>query len=311
MYNDTIKVANKIISDTDLLDIFQRMDDEIKENQQLCRQETLQNEKYDPEYQHWTVKNFEGQFQCTFNFYDDTNITVDNYNSFMTIFNNRLQEVKDMWVRYRYNYLIVEGRQIQSVSQRINMNIYEYKMDIDVSLSSQDQKMNDIYQLIKEKILKAPERYDRTIKKKGTITNKIGFAVGVIPSLIVCSLFALIPTVREIYGATYVLFPIVVSILALLIGNTAFGGKLDRLYSTIVPEQKYVGYDSNSHKSIYKDDMDKFLTTSEIIIGKNVDNIRNREEIIQLEEKYSKYIPIELFVILVFSIIMILIGKLL
>ena len=29
MYNDTIKVANKIISDTDLADIFQRMD-EIK-----------------------------------------------------------------------------------------------------------------------------------------------------------------------------------------------------------------------------------------------------------------------------------------
>ena len=33
MYNDTIKVANKIISDTDLADIFQRMDEELKENQ--------------------------------------------------------------------------------------------------------------------------------------------------------------------------------------------------------------------------------------------------------------------------------------
>ena len=32
MYNDTIKVANKIISDTDLADIFQRMDEEIREN---------------------------------------------------------------------------------------------------------------------------------------------------------------------------------------------------------------------------------------------------------------------------------------
>ena len=45
MYNDTIKVANKIISDTDLADIFQRMDEEIKENQQICRQETMENEK--------------------------------------------------------------------------------------------------------------------------------------------------------------------------------------------------------------------------------------------------------------------------
>ena len=73
MYNDTIKVANKIISDTDLADIFQRMDEEIRENQQICRQETMQNEKYEREYQHWTTKDFEGKFNCTFNFYDDTN----------------------------------------------------------------------------------------------------------------------------------------------------------------------------------------------------------------------------------------------
>ena len=52
MYNDTIKVANKIISDTDLADIFQRMDEEIRENQQICRQETMQNEKYEREYQY-------------------------------------------------------------------------------------------------------------------------------------------------------------------------------------------------------------------------------------------------------------------
>ena len=42
MYNDTIKVANKIISETDLADIFQRMNDEIKENEQICRQEKMQ-----------------------------------------------------------------------------------------------------------------------------------------------------------------------------------------------------------------------------------------------------------------------------
>ena len=177
MYNDTIKVANKIISDTDLADIFQIMDEEIRENQQICRQETMQNEKYEREYQHWTTKDFEGKFNCTFNFYDDTNITVDNYNAFITIFSNRLHEVKDMWVRYNYHYWIQNGRDQKMISQHINMNIYEYKMDIEVNLSSDDKKMDDVYQLIKEKILKAPERYDRIIKKKSSITNKIGFAL--------------------------------------------------------------------------------------------------------------------------------------
>lgn len=310
MYNDTIKVANKIISETDLADIFQRMNDEIKENEQICRQEKMQNEKYEWDYQHWTTKNFEGKFKCEFNFYDDTNITVDNYNSFITIFNNRLHEVKDMWIRYSYSYWIQNGRDQKMVSQHINMNIYEYKMDIEVNLSSDDKKMNDIYQLIKDKILRAPERYDRVIKKKSSITNKIGFALGAIPSLVICTLLVFVPTIRQIYGMTYVLFPIAVVLLAFMIGNTVFGGKLDRLYSTLVPEKKYDHYDATAGKSVYKDDIEKYLETSEIIIGKNIDNIKNRKEIVELEQKYSKYIPIELIVLLILSIIMILVGKL-
>ncbi len=309
MYNDTIKVANKIISDTDLADIFQRMDEELKENQQICRQETMQNEKYEREYQHWTTKNFDGSFTCTFNFYDDTNVTVDNYPAFITIFNNRLHEVKDMWVRYNCHYWIQNGNDQKMVSQHINMSIYEYKMNIEVNLSSDDKKMDDIYQLIKEKILHAPERYDRVIKKKSSITNKIGFALGMIPSLVICTLLVFVPAIRQIYGMTYVLFPIATIILAFMIGNTVFGGKLDRLYSTIVPEKKYAGYDSTNYKSIYKDDIEKFVETSEIIIGKNIGNIKNRKEIVELEKKYSSYIPKELIALLVLSIVMILVGK--
>ena len=309
MYNDTIKVANKIISDTDLADIFQRMDEEIKENQQICRQETMENEKYEREYQHWTTKDFEGSFSCTYNFYDDTNIKVDNYLSFITIFNNRLHEVKDMRVRYSYHYWIQNGKELKMVSQHINMSIYEYKMDIEVDLSSEDKKMDDIYQLIKERILKSPERYDRVIKKKNSIANKIGFASGIIPSLIICTLLAFVPAIRQAYGTTYVLFPIAAVILAFMIGNTVFSGKLDRLYSSIVPEKKYAGYDSKNYKSIYKDDIEKYVETSEIIIGKNIDNIKNRKEIVELEKKYSSYIPKELIALLILSIVMILVGK--
>ena len=309
MYNDTIKVANKIISETDLADIFQRMNDEMKKNEQICAQEKIQNEKYDWDYQHWTTKDFDGEFKCEFNFYDDTTITVDNYNSFITLFNNRLHEVKDMWIRYSYIYWIQNGRDQKMISQHINMNIYEYKMDIEVNLSSDDKKMDDIYQLIKEKILHAPERYDRVIKKKSSITNKIGFALGVIPSLIICMLLVFVPTIRQIYGMTYVLFPVATILLAFVIGNTVVNGKLDSLYSTLVPEKKYDHYDVDSGKSVYKDDIEKYLETSEKIIGKNINNIKNREEIVELEQKYSKYIPAELIALFVLSIIIILVGK--
>lgn len=311
MYNDTIKVANKIISDKDLADIFQRMNEEIKENVQKCKQETAQNAVYESEYQNWTTKDFEGTFKCEFCFYDDTNIRVDNYNTFITIFNNRLQEIKNMFVTYRFSYCIKHGFELQTISQNINMDIYEYKMRIDVNLNSVDKKMDDIYELIKQKILNAPPKYDKIIKKKTSITNKIGFAVGVFPSLFICTLLVLVPAIRQAYASTYVLYPVIVSILALIIGNTVFDRRLERLYSTLVPKKKYSGFDYNKGKSIYKDDIDDFLTTSEITIGKNADNVRNRKEIADLEEKYNKYIPTELIAILVLSILMIFVGKLL
>lgn len=309
MYSDTIKVANKIISDSDLADIFQKMNEEILENTRICKQEIMQNEKYETEYQHWTTKDFQGTFKCTVNFYDDTNVTFDNYNNFISIYNSRIHEIKEIWVRYHFSYWIQNGRDSKLMSQGITMNIYETKMDIDVNLSSEDKKMDDVYTLIKNKILNAPEKYDRIIKKRSFITNKVSFALGVIPSLVICTLLVFVSTIREIYGMTYVLYPIAVVLLGFMIGSTVFGGKLDRLYSTIVPEKKYAGYDSTNYKSIYKDDVDSYIQSSEIIIGKNIDNIKNRREISEIEEKYSKYIPIEIIVILVLSLVMIFVGK--
>ena len=310
MYNDTIKVANKIISDSDLADIFQKMNEEILENTRICKQEIMKNEKYETEYQHWTTKDFQGTLKFTVNFYDDTNITFDNYNNFISIFNSRIHEIKEIWVRYHFSYWIQNGRDSKLMSQGISMNIYESKMDIDVNLSSEDKKMDDIYTLIKNKILNAPEKYDRIIKKKSSITNKVSFALGVIPSLVICTLLVFVPTIREVYGMTYVLYPIAVILLGFIIGGTVFVGKLDRLYSTIVPDKKYAGYDSTNYKSIYKDDIDSYVQSSEIIIGKNIDNIKNRRELAEIEKKYSKYIPTEIIVILVLSLIMILVGKL-
>ena len=116
MYNDTIKVANKIISDSDLADIFQKMNEEILENNKICKQEIMQNEKYETEYQHWTTKDFQGTFKCTVNFYDDTNITFDNYNNFISIYNSRIHEIKEIWVRYHFSYWIQNGRDSKLMS---------------------------------------------------------------------------------------------------------------------------------------------------------------------------------------------------
>lgn len=310
MYNDVIKAANKIISDADIAYIIEKIDEDIKLNQKLCEEENIKNERFEREYQNWTVKNFEGSFKCRFDFYDDTSVDVDNYFNFSNIYNNRLQDIKNMYVRITYHYSLGPGNNLEFISNHITMDIFENKMNIEASLSSKDNKMENIFNTIKEKILMAPEKYDRVIRKRNLIMNKVGMSIGLIPSMILCLLLIISPDIRNIYGTTIVGYPVIVVILAFIIGGVVSNAMLGKYYAPLLPEKKYAGYDSSAHKSVYTDDIQKYVDSSEIIIGRNVNNLKYRQEIVDIENKYSKFLPYELIALLVISIIVIIIGKL-
>lgn len=304
MYNDTLKVANKIISYDDLFDIFTKMQEKLIHYQKVSNNEEMQNKMLEYNYQKWTFKDSNSQLTFNVNFYDDTSIKFDNYNNFIGIFNNRLHEIKDIYVYFVLSYSTQEeGQQSKWYSQNINMWIYETKVEINTSLDSSDKKMEDIYEFIKNKILNAPIKYDNIIKKKSSISTIVGLAIGLIPGLIISTLLMFIPTIREIFANSYVLYPICVIVLAFVIGGTIASSKLDKLYKNIIPEQKYAGYDSTNYKSIYKDDIDKYVETSEILIGKNVDNLRSRQLIMENYDKYKKYLLPEIIILIVLSII--------
>lgn len=238
MYNDTIKVANKIITNDDLSEIFQKIHSEIENCQKQSDLEKIQNEKYNYEYQKWTIKNYSSNFKVNVDFYDDTEITFDNYYNFMAIFNSRLAEIKRFYFHYNCSYGRKNpGTDIEYIYQHINFNVYESKLDLEINIDSHDNIMNGTYEFIKNKILNAPTRYDDVIKNKNTITNKISFAVGFIPTTILLTLGIFYQPIRHFYAATYILFPITNIIFSFAIGTTIMGGKLERLYSSIVPEK--------------------------------------------------------------------------
>ena len=95
-------------------------------------------------------------------------------------------------------------------------------------------------------------------------------------------------------------------VLAYLIGSVFASSKLDKYYSPIMPEKKYAGY-SDGH-AVYKDDVDKFVGTSEILIGKKVNNLSHRNQIQQEYNKHKELIPKELLVLIVISLIVIILG---
>ncbi len=309
MYKDTIKVANKIITYEDLLEIFTQMNEKLIEYKKINNLEEKKNQMLAYNYQNWSFKDNGSCLQFDVNFYDDTQVKFDNYNTFISIFNTRLEEIKNIYVHYNLSYSVeLEGRKHEYYNQYINMWIYEYKMDIDVSLSSEDKKMDDIYELIKSKVLTAPEKYDEVIKKKGAITTITSLAIGFVPALIITIGLIFIPTIREIYASGYIVFPLACLIIAFLIGEIIGSALLDKYYKKIVPEQKYAGYDSNKGTSIYKDDIEKYVATSEILIGKNSHNLECRKKIKAYKAKYKKWLPYEITIMLLISIMIVLLG---
>jgi len=304
MYNDSLKVANKIITYDDLIEIFSKMQEKIGNYQKINKIEEMKNSALDYRYQTWTFKDTGSRLYFQIQFQDNNSIEFDNYNNFITIFNNRLDEIKYVSANLSLSYNIQEeGRGSEYYHQSISMWIYEDRMEISTSLSSADDKLTDIYELIKNKIYNAPPKYDEVIKKKGLITTIVTLGIGFIPALIILTLLIFVPTIRNIYSSSYILYPIASVFLAFVIGGTVGNSKLDKCYKCVSPEKKYAGFDASSGKSYYKDDVDQYITTSEILIGKNINNLECRKEIKALKEKYKKWIPYELGVMVLISII--------
>lgn len=303
MYNDSLKVANKIITYDTLVEIFSKMQEKLTQYHKTYNIEDMKNKMLDYNYQVWTFKDLGSKLTFNVDFYDNTNITFDNYNNFIAVFNNRLEEIKSINVMFTLTYdTKFENQSSEYYYQTINMWICENNIDISVSLSSSDNKMADIYELIKSRILNAPVKYDDIIKKRGLITTIVTLGIGFIPALIISTLLLFSRAIREIYSSYYVIYPIVSFLLAFVIGGTIGNSKLDKCYKFISPEKKYAGYDSNSGNSIYKDDIDQYTTTSEILIGKNTNNLEYRKEIRVYKDKFKKFIPYELVILLIISI---------
>ena len=311
MYDSTIKAENKIISMDDLSNIFQNMNDTLKKYLRISSQEEMQNRMLEHRYQKYTFQDNGSGVRVHVNFYDNTDITFDTFEGFLGVFYNRVQEIKhiDLTFTLRYRIKNPEPNLIDEYYyQSIGMYITENKMEISLNLKSDDPKLEELYTLIKNTILNAPEKYDVIIKKKTSIINTISFATGLIPAMVLLSILLFVPKVNVIILKGYVVYPIGVIILAFLIGSMVSMNKMERYYQTIMPEKKYAGYDSSRGQSIYEDDIDSFVGTSEILIGKKYNNLENRKMIQKYYDKKKSFLKIGLLVLLGMSVLVIVIG---
>lgn len=311
MYYDTIKCENKIISSEALMEIFQTMNDTLKKYERIAEQEKIQNQMLERTYQKYTYNYTISKLSFQINFTDNTNISIDKFETFTGIFYSRISEIKNIHVRMASLYdTKEEGQQSISYRQYITLDISNKKMDISVELNSDDPKFDNVYNKIKEKVLGAPEKYDDVMRNKSKIVNAVTVATGMIPAIIITSIFLFVPTLNKILLKGIVVYPLVVVFLMYMIGSIIANSKLDKYYDTISPDKKYAGYDTTNHRSIYKDDMDSYINTSDILIGDKVNNLVYREKIREVYNKYKNSVMPMILILAGISVVVAVVGLL-
>ena len=307
-YDTTIKAENKIISSEDVKDIVESMQKLLIKYRKIDEALKKKNEFFEYKEKEYIYKDDGSKLHFTINFHDNTESKIDDYDQFMEIYTNRLKEIKYIWIYFNFNYDVkYPGKEGEHYYQKINLDVHENKINIETDIKSQDHTLDSIYNKIRQMVLTAPPKYDDIIKKRTFIMSKVGLSYGLIPSILLCLLTCASEPIRLVYMTTYVLFPIATILLGFAIGVTISFVIMNKLYETLLPEKKYAGYDKN-YGSIYTDNVEDYVNSSEVLIGKNVDNKYKRDKIKEMNEKSKGLLLIELAVVGIISIIIIGLG---
>jgi hypothetical protein len=92
---------------------------------------------------------------------------------------------------------------------------------------------------------------------------------------------------------------------AAILGNIFGLGIMKRLYRNILPKAKYSHYDRTSHKSVYMDNVEDYVSHDEVQIGIFADNGKNRKNIEKIYKVTWKIVLIQLLVSIIFFLVLI------
>jgi len=294
---------NKIIDRDMLLEIFQAMYDELAKCKRIAEEEEEKNKPLQLQHQKWTLRFFSGDLRFTIHFKDNHSTNYDDYRDFLMVFKNQPFSIKYLNVNYTLSYnLPKEGGSGEHIYNSISLHASEDKFEVSSNLASGDQYMQEIYDLIMQKIASAPPKYDRVIQAKELISFKIGLAMGLVPAIILTTGSLFIPQMRGFYNQYFYLFPAFILLIGAVLGIFLGSARTAPSYAKLVPK-KYGGWDSNTRKSYYTDDLQKLTETSDVLIGDKTDILTERKKIISDEERFSKIILPLLGVALVVTII--------
>ena len=246
--------------------------------------------------------------------YDGRNKREKDYDWFISSIEN-IKEIKEISIEFRVSYfndIKGDNRNYYSLSGTVRFGVgndsYNSRTSIDVYSDNMESEADGLYNRTTNLYNNCDIRYDKLVKNRTIRIQSFSIAVGIVLSYIIYVILNCVFKDSEAIKTIISNKNIIVFgqwAIAIISGNVFASWFINKLYEPLLPSKEYVGYNSNSRKSIYKDRVGEYTQDSEVQIGKFSDLKEKRE----LIEKCYKYSLIVIAIQFVISVVLYLVLK--
>lgn len=304
------KIVNKIITLDTIIDVAKYLESQKNEYNTLFENDRIKNENLKYNEQIYEYKGDSPKVQYTIKYKDGREVTEPDYNWFVDILSDSAKFIDrisiNSMISYSTNKINPERYEYMHLYTWLHFN--EDSVSIRVDGTNLEEQVYRTHSYLKGIIEENEERYNKTVKNRNiriqSFCLTIGFVLSYIVYFVLNSMSADLPEiVVQLLDNKYV---IVFGqwFVAAVIGNIFGFSIMMALYKNILPKTKYSHYDSSSHKSIYIDNIDDYVSKDEVLIGEFANNGKNREKIEKIYNITSKLVLVQILIsILLFLVI--------
>jgi len=280
-------VANdRTISLEPLIEYLKRLDEIFEGYKKISEEEKEKNAPLLTSYQKWTRKELSINTNYSVGRVDGGDVK---YSSLHELENALLYQAASIKRLYLYATVWYDYKKAVDIA----ITVYDHGFKVEYEISEQEAEIQKATDDLIAKIDGMPLKLDRIVKSKGAIIMKVGFGMGMIPSLVISAITLFVPPVFELYRQYFFILPLLILALGFIFGMFMGGAKLNSSYNKIIPT-KYGGWDSRMRSSYRVDDMEKFTGEVDVLIGEKAGIGAARQYIERSEKLLKKFILPEL-----------------
>lgn len=303
------KVVNKQIPIKTIIDLADYFEDYKKRYDVIFEKEREKNKGLS-----YSERNFEYEdgfvsLKYTIVLHNGKDLTEEDYDWFIKMLNNP-REIKIIYITFRVSYYTKEEKDsynskhnsfVADISFKDYTNDVSYS-DVNISIQSnnQEKEANNIYSTVMNILENNENRYNKTIRKRKFRIQSFCISIGIVLSYILFIVLKInagnisSQMVQFLNNKFFVL--IGQWVVAILFGNLFSYWYIISIYKPLLPSTKFAGFNSTRYEAQYKDNIEEYVSHSEVHFGKYWDAENRRNKIEKIYKITSKIVLIQLLI---------------